>query len=231
MSKLIYVADDEKNIRNLIQSFLKKEGFQVEAFDTGDKLYTAFEEKPSDLVILDVMMPGNSGFIVCTKLRAISNVPIIMLTARDTEEDYISGLSLGSDDYFTKPFSPVKLTMRVKALFRRIDMDTVTEQTKNNDEISYADVVIHPGKHIAYCNGNEIGLTGTEFNLLAYLFENQHRAVSREELLSNIWGYDSEVESRATDDTVKRLRRKLTGSKVSIDTVWGFGFRVKEVVE
>jgi len=231
MSKLIYVADDEKNIRNLIQSFLKKEGYQVEAFDTGDKLYAAFEEKASNLVILDVMMPGNSGFIICTKLRAISNVPIIILTARDTEEDYISGLSLGSDDYFTKPFSPVKLTMRVKALFRRVDMDTASENKNSSGEISYANVTIHPGKHTAYCNGTEIGLTGTEFNLLAYLFENHDRAVSREELLSSIWGYDSDVESRATDDTVKRLRRKLTNSQVSIDTVWGFGFRVREATE
>lgn len=225
---LIYVADDEKNIRNLIQSFLKKEGYQVESFETGDRLYEAFAEKPADMVILDVMMPGNSGFIICTKIRAISKVPIIMLTARDTDEDYISGISLGSDDYFTKPFSPVKLIMRVKAMFRRIEMDTEAGAKPETKEMKCADVTIHPGKLTAYCNGKDLGLTGTEFNLLAYLFENHHRAVSREELLSSIWGYESEVESRATDDTVKRLRRKLADSKVSIDTVWGFGFRINE---
>ena len=230
MSKLIYVADDEKNIRNLIQSFLKKEGYTVCAFETGDALFESFEQTPCDLVILDVMMPGNSGFIICTKLRAISNVPIIMLTARDTDDDYISGLSLGSDDYFTKPFSPVKLIMRVKALFRRIEMDTESAP-KQNGEINYANVTINQENHTAFCQGQEIALTGTEFNLLVYLFENHHRAVSREELLSNIWGYDSEVESRATDDTVKRLRRKLVDTNVLIDTVWGFGFRIKELVE
>jgi len=224
MSKLIYIADDEKNIRHLIHSFLVKEGYQVEAFETGDKLYEAFRRTPCDLAILDIVMPGTSGLIICTKLREISNVPIIMLTARDTDEDYISGISLGSDDYFTKPFSPVKLTMRVKAMFRRIEMDL----QKNNETVTYSDVTLNPDKLTAYCNNSELLLTGTEFSLLAYLFANQDRAVSREELLNKIWGYDRVIESRATDDTVKRLRRKLSqaGSSVSIDTVWGFGFRV-----
>ena len=225
MSKLIYIAEDEKNIRHLIQSFLIKDGYGVKAFENGDRLLAAFTEKPCDLVILDIMMPGSSGLIICTKLRAISKVPIIMLTARDTDEDYISGISLGSDDYFTKPFSPVKLAMRVKAMLRRVEMDT--EHT-NSEPLAYADIQIHPGKLMAYCNSKELPLTNTEFNLLAYLLENRDKAVSREELLNKIWGYDSIVETRATDATVKRLRRKLSdmGSAVSIDTVWGHGFRI-----
>ena len=225
MSKLIYIAEDEKNIRHLIKSFLEKEGYTVQAFENGDLLYTAFQATPCDLIILDIMMPGSSGLIICTKIRAISKVPIIMLTARDTEEDYISGISLGSDDYFTKPFSPVKLTMRVKAMFRRVDMDLEEQRA---GKITVEDVEVCTEKLIAYCNGQDLGLTGTEFNLLLYLFENKDRAVSREELLNKIWGYDSVVETRATDATVKRLRKKLAdvGSKVSIDTVWGHGFRV-----
>ena len=225
MNKLIYIAEDEKNIRHLIQSFLKKDGYQVKAFETGDELFTAFQETPSDLVILDIMMPGSSGLIICTKLRAISKVPIIMLTARDTDEDYISGISLGSDDYFTKPFSPVKLTMRVKAMFRRVSMDT---EAKTQDSTAFADIEVHPAKLMAYHSNKELPLTNTEFNLLSYLIENKDKAVSREELLNKIWGYDSIVETRATDATVKRLRKKLsdTGSIVSIDTVWGHGFRI-----
>ena len=225
MNKLIYIAEDEKNIRHLISSFLEKDGYQVKAFENGDQLYSAFREKPCDLVILDIMMPGSSGLIVCTKLRAISKVPIIMLTARDTDEDYISGISLGSDDYFTKPFSPVKLTMRVKAMFRKVEMDTVST---SSEPMTFADIKMHPGKLMAYCNNKELPLTNTEFNLLAYLLENQDKAVSREELLNRIWGYDSIVETRATDATVKRLRRKLSdiGSVVSIETVWGHGFRI-----
>jgi len=227
MNKLIYIAEDEKNIRHLISSFLEKEGYIVKAFETGDKLYEAYKENPCDLIILDIMMPGSSGLIICTKLREISKVPIIMLTARDTEEDFISGISLGSDDYFTKPFSPIKLIMRVKAMLRRVEMDTVG-QAKTNEAITFADLEIYPGKIMAYCNGKELTLTNTEFNLLTYLLENQDKAVSRDELLNKIWGYDSIVETRATDATVKRLRRKLAeiGSTVSIDTVWGHGFRI-----
>ena len=225
MSKLIYIAEDEKNIRHLIQSFLVRDGHQVKAFENGDQLYGAFQDKQCDLAILDIMMPGSSGLIICTKLRAISKVPIIMLTARDTDEDYISGISLGSDDYFTKPFSPVKLAMRVKAMFRRIEMDTESSYIK---PITFADIKIHPEKLLAYCNDKELLLTNTEFNLLAYLLENQDKAVSREELLNKIWGYHSIVETRATDATVKRLRKKLSdiGSAVSIETVWGHGFRI-----
>ena len=224
MSKLIYIADDEKNIRHLIVSFLTKEGYEATGFETGDALYEAFVAAPCDLVILDVMMPGSNGFTICTKLREISRIPIIMLTARDTEEDYVSGISLGSDDYFTKPFSPVKLVMRIKALLRRVDMDT--GGTESKDILTYGDIVVHMGKLAAYQNEIDLELTATEFNLLLYLFKNPDRAVSREELLNSIWGYDNAVESRATDDTVKRLRRKLKNSNVLINTLWGYGFRL-----
>jgi len=228
MSKLIYIAEDEKNIRHLIRSFLEKEGYFVKAFENGDLLYEEFLQKPCDLVILDIMMPGSSGLIICTKLRAISNVPIIMLTARDTDEDYISGISLGSDDYFTKPFSPVKLIMRVKAMLRRVDMDAVQ---KPAETMTISDVTVCTEKLIASCNGIDLKLTGTEFSVLAYFFENRDRAVSREELLNKIWGYDNAVETRATDATVKRLRKKLAdaGSSVSIETVWGHGFRITQM--
>ncbi|MCL1863918.1 MAG: response regulator transcription factor [Defluviitaleaceae bacterium] len=227
MSKLIYIAEDEKNIRHLIHSFLEKEGYHVKSFENGDLLYQAFQQNVCDLVILDIMMPGSSGLIICTKLRAISKVPIIMLTARDTDEDYISGISLGSDDYFTKPFNPVKLIMRVKAMFRRVEMDT----EKQAEAVTLADLTIYPEKFMAYVNGNELPLTNTEFSLLTYLLENQDKAVSRDELLNKIWGYDNAVETRATDAAVKRLRKKLkeAGSVVSIETVWGHGFRIVEV--
>jgi len=225
MQKLIYVADDEKNIRNLIKVVLEKDGYKVETFETGDILLDAFGKKKCDLIILDIMMPGSSGFIICAKLREISDVPIIILTAKDTEEDFISGISLGSDDYITKPFRPVKLTMRVKAMLRWVDM--YTQVSKSDEEIIFGDITIYPSKLTAHCNKEILNFTKMEFNLLAYLVENKEKAVSRQELLNAIWGYDSDVESRATDDAVKRLRRKLdnAGSCVSIDTVWGYGFK------
>ncbi|MCL1949910.1 MAG: response regulator transcription factor [Turicibacter sp.] len=226
-NKLIYIAEDEKNIRNLISSFLVTEGYEVGAFETGDLLYGAFLDKPADLVILDVMMPGSSGFLICTKLREISSVPIIMLTARDTDEDFISGISLGSDAYFTKPFSPVKLIMQVKAMLRRVEMDK--PQPKDSQHLEFGDLDIHVGKLTAFSHGKELKLTQTEFRMLAFLVENQERAVSREELLNKVWGYDSVIETRATDDTVKRLRKKLADNKslVQVETVRGYGFKIR----
>jgi len=121
--KKIYIADDETNIRQAIKTFLENAEYIVEDFENGDLLLAAFLKKPADLVILDVMMPGSNGFIICKELRKISPVPVIMLTARDSDLDYATGLDLGSDDYLTKPFSPMALTMRVKALFRRMEFD------------------------------------------------------------------------------------------------------------
>jgi DNA-binding response OmpR family regulator len=153
-----------------------------------------------------------------------------MLSARDTEADYIAGITLGSDDYFTKPVSPMQLVMRVRAIFRRIEMD---KKTPSNQVLTYSDIEINLASKIAVNKksgeeSGEIQLTPNEFNLLAYLIENQNRAVSRDELLDKIWGFTSDVETRVADDTVKRLRKKLSGSSLIVDTVWGFGFRLKE---
>jgi DNA-binding response OmpR family regulator len=229
MSKLIYIAEDEQNIRHLIQSFLLKEGYRVEVFENGDLLYDAFIKEPCDLVILDIIMPGSSGLIICTKLREISEVPIFMLTAKDTDEDYISGISLGSDDYFTKPFNPVQLVMRVKALFRRINMEAnIKDNADSKVEIIFSDLTVSTNRLIIFCKNSELALTNTEYRFLVYLLENKDKAVPRDELFSKIWGYDCEIETRAIDDTVKRLRRKLSAaeSSVSIDTIRGFGFRI-----
>lgn len=232
MSKLIYIADDEDNIRNLVKTFLKNEGHDVMDFKTGDKLLEQFDIKECDLVILDIMMPGLSGFDVCTKLREKSTVSIIMLTARDTDIDYITGITLGSDDYFTKPFSPMSLVMRVKSIFRRIEFEKKQNYDKYGDsvdmELKFGDVTINKKNKIVTSKNVNIDLTPNEYNLLTYLFENIDRAVSRDELLNKIWGYDIEVETRAADDTVKRLRKKILDTNILIETVWGFGFRLKE---
>ena len=134
-AKRIYIADDETNIRLAVKTFLENAGFLAEDFENGDKLLEAFAERQADLVILDVMMPGSNGFAVCRELRKITRVPIIMLTARDSDLDYMTGLSLGSDDYFTKPFSPMSLVLRVKAIFRRLELDRLTfeESSDAND--------------------------------------------------------------------------------------------------
>jgi len=122
-ANVIYIADDETNIRLAIKTFLENAGYAVKDFENGDSLLAAFAESPADLVILDVMMPGSNGFVICKEIRKMSHVPIIMLTARDSDLDYATGLDLGSDDYLTKPFSPMALVMRVKAIFRRMEYD------------------------------------------------------------------------------------------------------------
>ena len=229
--KLIYIADDEPHIKDLIRSFLEKENYDVQAFDNGDDLFKAFTKKQSDLVILDIMMPGSDGLTICTEIRRISDVPIIILTARDGDADYVAGITLGSDDYFTKPVSPMQLVMRVKAIFRRIEMD---KKTRINKFLNYSEIEINLANKIVVNknkNNEEIPLTPNEFNFLVYLMENQNRAVSRDELLDKIWGFSSEIETRVADDTVKRLRKKLSGTNLIVDTVWGFGFRLREKEE
>lgn len=172
------------------------------------------------------MSEASDGFAICSKIRQLSNVPIIMLTARDSDSDYVSGLALGSDDYFTKPFRPLKLVMRVKAIFRRIDME---QQALKDDKITLGNLSLLSKQRSVLISENEIPLTLIEFEFLDFLFQNQHRAVSRDEILNQVWGYDSMVETRVTDDTVKRLRKKLSdyGSNVFIETVRGFGFKLK----
>ena len=223
---MIYIADDEPHIKELIRSFLEKENYDVQAFDSGDDLYKAFTKKAPDLVILDIMMPGTDGLTICTKIRQTSNVPIIILTARDSDADYIAGITLGSDDYFTKPVSPMQLVMRVRAIFRRVDMD---KKPPSNQVLNYANIEVYlAGKTVTNTDTNEeIQLTPNEFNMLVYLMENQNRAVSRDELLDKIWGFSADIETRVADDTVKRLRKKLSESNLIVDTVWGYGFRLK----
>jgi DNA-binding response OmpR family regulator len=224
----IYIADDEKNIREVVKLFMESEGYLVAAFENGDDLLAAFIKQPCDLVILDIVMPGSSGFTVCTELRKTSTVPIIMLTARDSDIDYATGINLGSDDYFTKPFSAMSLVMRVKAIFRRIEYEKSSPDKHTVNNLVYLDITIQVHNKLALIGKEPIDLTPNEYSLLHYLVENQDRAVSRDELLNKVWGYDSEVETRAADDTVRRLRKKITPSRVVIDTVWGFGFRLKE---
>jgi len=226
--KKIYIADDEQNIREAIKTFLESEGYQVENFENGDLLLEAFQKLPCDLIILDVMMPGSNGFTICTEIRKFSTVPIIILTARDSDLDYAIGLSLGSDDYFTKPFSAMSLVMRVKAIFRRIEYEKQSVGSMEGTwELSFGDVTIDTKGKSVTSRGQELQLTPNEYELLKYLLEKKDQAVSRDELLDRIWGYHTGVETRATDDTVRRLRKKLERSNVSIDAIWGFGFRLK----
>jgi len=227
--KLIYIADDETNIRNIIKSFLIKEGFDVETFDDGSKLFEAFNKKTADMLVIDIMMPNMDGYSLCALVRQKSSVPIIIVSAKDTEPDKIAGLTLGSDDYLTKPFSPMELIARIKSIFRRIELDN-TSSSKHKNTLTVEDITINSDLKQVEFNGIDIGLTKMEFEVVYYLTANKNRAVSRSELLDKIWGFENEVETRATDDMIKRIRKKLSdaGSTLKIETVWGFGFKIQD---
>ena len=228
MPQVIYVADDEKNIRELIAAFLTQEGFQVRTFSRGDALLAACEDALPDLVVLDIMMPGTDGLSVCSMLRKGSpRLPIIIVSAKDSPYDRVTGLTLGSDDYLIKPFLPLELVARVKALLRRTGIEQHLPEP--SQPLEYGPLVLSPGLRTAALCGEPLTLTPTEFDFLAYLLQNRDRAVSREELLQALWQGDWQADTRAADDLVKRLRRKLRerGSQVRIETVWGYGFRLE----
>ena len=226
--KRIYVADDDDNIRQIVKTFLSSDGYEVEEFPTGDLLLERFEKCPCDLAILDVMMPGSDGFQICTALRERSTVPIIMLTARDAENDYAMGLGLGSDDYITKPFSAMALMLRVRALFRRVEFESRKYAPEEAQEQKIGNLTLDEDRRCVLCAGQPLALTPTEYEVLKYLMQHADQAVSREELLNTVWGYETAVETRATDDTVRRLRQKLDNGGVNIAAVWGYGFRLEE---
>ena len=227
MEHSIYLADDEKSIRELLHSFLASDGYTVRSFESGDALLEAFRQEPAELVILDIMMPGTDGLTVCRELRAVSDIPIILLTAKDSELDYVMGISQGSDDYLTKPFRPTILLMKVKALLRRVEMDR--GKTAAEDELHYGDIRYSATENAIFYGAAPVSLTQTELRLLSYMMKQPEKAYSREELLSAVWGFDSEVETRVTDETLRRIRKKLlqAGSTVNVSTIWGFGYKLK----
>lgn len=219
----IFIADDEKNIRDLLGKFLEDAGHEVRLFENGDSLLTELDNSVPDIVVLDVMMPGIDGFTACSRIRkAHPDITILLLTARDTDADFMTGFMAGCDDYLTKPFSPLKLTLKVNAILSKLG-----KNEKNTDEMAFGDLSVDVSSFSCRVLDSELKLTKTEFQVLSLLLSTPEKAVSRDKLLSDIWGY-SEVETRVTDDTMKRLRKKLkdAGSRVHIETIWGFGFKL-----
>jgi DNA-binding response OmpR family regulator len=228
-TRLIYVIDDEQNIRELIKSYLVKEGFEVAVFSDGESALAGFHARKADMLIIDIMMHGMDGYSLCREIRKTSDVPIIIVSAKGDEIDRILGLELGSDDYISKPFSPRELVVRVKAVFRRIRDDS-GEPVNSDTGIKCADVILLPDQRKVEREGAEIELTAKEYELLLYLVKNKNRVYTRDQLLTSIWSYEYIGDTRAIDDLVKRLRKKLgdAGSLLKITTVWGFGYKISE---
>lgn len=215
----ILVVDDESRMRKLIRDFLTKSGYEVLEAENGEEAVDIFlTEKDIALIILDVMMPKMDGWETCREIRKNSKVPIIMLTAKSSEEDELRGFDLGVDEYISKPFSPKILVARVEAVLRR--------SNAGSDEIlTVGDIVIDKSAHRVTVEGREVELSYKEFELLTYFAENRGIALSREKILNNVWNYDYFGDARTIDTHVKKLRSKL-GEKEYIQTVWGLGYKL-----
>ena len=219
----ILVVDDEARMRKLVRDFLAREKFQVFEAENGiEALDIFYEEKNIALVILDVMMPKMDGWEVCRELRAHSNVPIIMLTARGEEKDELLGFELGVDEYVSKPFSPKILVARVQAILRRVQGEGETEM------LEIGGIVVDKIAHQVTIDGKPIDLSYKEFELLTYFMENQGIALSREKILNQVWNYDYFGDARTIDTHVKKLRSKLGKKGDYIKTIWGMGYKFEE---
>ncbi|MCH4193025.1 MAG: response regulator transcription factor [Butyrivibrio sp.] len=219
----ILVVDDESRMRKLVRDFLVKSNFDVvEAEDGSKALDLFFADKEIALIILDVMMPKMDGWQVCREIRAYSKVPIIMLTAKTDERDELQGFDLGVDEYISKPFSPKILVARVDAILRR------TKQISQDDVLQAGGIVINKAAHSVEIDGKPIDLSYKEFELLSYFLENRGIALSRENILNNVWNYDYFGDARTIDTHVKKLRGKMGEKGDMIKTIWGMGYKFEE---
>ncbi|HEY3885440.1 MAG TPA: response regulator transcription factor [Vicinamibacterales bacterium] len=221
----ILVVEDDKDIAELIALYLRRAGHRVETIATGAAVMPKATASTPDLIVLDLMLPGLDGLSVCRMLRgnaATAAIPIIMVTARGEEADRIAGLELGADDYVTKPFSPGELTARVAALLRR------TKQAPAAGALTYGPLTLDIDRHRVQMNGADIRLTAKEFLLLEYLIQHRGRVLSRDLLLSDVWGYQYTGGTRTVDVHIRRLREKLPFLTDAIVTIKQFGYRLEE---
>ena len=227
-AEIILVVDDEANIRDLARMYLEKEGFQVTTAVSGQQALDQIRRQRPALMVLDLMLPGIDGWEVCRRVRAGSDLPIIMLTARDDDVDKIVGLELGADDYLTKPFNPRELVARVRAILRRTGRDARQVRSSQEDMArrSLADMIIDPARHEVTVAGRQLELRSREFELLLALVDHAGLVLSREQLLDLAWEQDYYGTTRTVDVHVAQLREKLAGSQLQIETVWGKGYKL-----
>ena len=221
----ILIIEDESDVADLLEMTLRKAGFKAStAGDGASGLQKAREDRP-DFIILDLMLPKMSGLEVCKILKndtATSHIPILMLTAKAEEIDRIVGLEFGADDYVTKPFSAREVVLRIKAILRRGNAE------ETHDRLSAGPITIDPARHEVRVNGKRIDLTSLEFKLLRTLMQRRGRVQERDRLLNEVWGYESMIDTRTVDTHVRRLREKLGKAGDIVETVRGFGYRLRE---
>jgi DNA-binding response OmpR family regulator len=216
--KKILIVEDEERMRRLIGDYLKREGFKIIEAEDGKRALDFFESENIDLIILDIMLPEYDGWTVCREIRKSSKIPIIMLTARSEESDELFGFELGADEYVTKPFSPKILIARVNALLRRTN--AIIE-----DIVSIEGIEVDQIAHRVLIDGNEVEMTPKEYELLDFMIKNVGQALTREQILDEVWGYNYYGDFRTVDTHIKRLRIKLNEKSNLIQTVRGIGYR------
>ena len=216
----ILVVDDEPNIADLVELYLRRDGFRVVKASAGEEVVAAVGAHRPRLVVLDVGLPDIDGLEVCRRLRQTSAIPVIFLTARDTEIDRVLGLELGADDYVTKPFSPPELVARVKAVLRRADGAMTTAEV-----LQVGGVTIDLGRREVRVGESPVAFTGREFDLLKFLAERPGLALSRQQILDGVWGHDWFGDARTVDVHIAQVRKKVAAA-VRIDTVRGVGYRL-----
>ncbi len=217
----VVVVEDDANIAALVELYLRDAGFRVSVADRGERALDLIRSRPPSLVVLDVGLAGQlDGFDVCTALRAHSQVPILMLTARDAEDDRVRGFEVGADDYLVKPFSPRELVVRVQAILRRADPTRAASSA-----IAVGGVEIDTTRRAARARGTPITLAAREFDLLAHLGAHRGQVLSRQQLLDGVWGEGWVGDERTVDVHVRQLRKKL-GDHLPLTTVWGVGYRL-----
>lgn len=221
--ELILLVDDEPHIIELARLYLRQEGFRVDSAGDGLTALERVKVQPPDLMVLDLMLPRLDGWEVCKRIRAESDLPILMLTARDEDIDKIVGLELGADDYMAKPFNPRELVARVKAILRRAG----SRHGGDGPPLHAGNLMIDPARHVVTVDGRPVELRAKEFDLLLALVENRGIVLSREKLLDLVWGFDFYGQTRTVDVHVAHLRHKLAGSTAQIETVWGVGYKLE----
>lgn len=230
-SHLIAVVDDDIHIRHLVEAYLRKENYRTIGLETAEAAWKLWKTNPPDMWVLDLMLPGMDGYELCRRIRNEAEVPIIMISARDTEVDKIMGLELGSDDYLVKPFSPRELVARVKRQLQRRDRllmspdEAMTNPAEVISQIHLGGLQLMLDERRIFWSGEEKELTLKEYELLKVLAEHPNRAFTRDELLTMVWGNDYYGSDRAVDHLIKRIRKKM--EKLPIEAIWGHGYRLR----
>lgn len=220
----IGVVDDEVHIRRIVEAYLQKAGYKTQGFETAEEAVELLKTSTPDLWVIDIMLPGMDGFTLCQKIRDVCDNPVIMISARDSEIDKVTGLELGCDDYLTKPFNPSELVARVKRHLTKWYAYQIQEKEDGATKINIGPLSIDIKAREIYWEGKQIQVTKKEYLLIQFMAERPGIALSRSEILYHIWGGDYFGSDRAVDDVVKRIRHKLPD--LSMKTIWGYGYRL-----